>query len=216
MRLFKRLSTTFLARLDQAVGEIENHDAVVQATFNDMRRKVAEAKVRLTQVQREAQRLQAHIIDQQEHAQRWRQRAVACASSDDAKAMSCVSRYRQCEANAERLTHALTQYQQTADKLAHDIHYMEQRLSEVKQKLTLMRARESTSAALQATGASNTDITALLADTFDRWETNISQAEFAADESHPMDLIEQEFIQSEHEEELRQVLDALLAEEDQS
>ncbi len=29
MSLFKRLSTTLFSRIDQVVGEIENHDAVI-------------------------------------------------------------------------------------------------------------------------------------------------------------------------------------------
>lgn len=215
MSLFKRLSATLFSRIDQVVGEIENHDAVVQATLSDMRKKLAEAKVRLQHVHREQKRLQQQINEQQENAQRWRKRAVDSAKQDETKALECVSRHHHCQQNIERLTHALAQYQQTADKLASDIRNAEQRLSDVKQKLTLMRARQSTSSALQATSDTNQDTTQLLDDTFDRWEINISQAEMAVDVHDPVDLMEQEFINSEQEEELRHELATLLAEEEQ-
>ena len=88
-------------------------------------------------------------------------------------------------------------------------------ISEVKQKATLMRARQSTSSALQSTSESNVDNTQLLDDTFDRWEINISEAEMAIDSHDAVDLMEHEFIVSEQEDELRHELATLLAEEAQ-
>jgi len=215
MSIFKRLSATLVSRIDRVVGEIENHDAVVQATLNDMRKKVAEAKVRLKQVHREKERLENQILEQQENTKRWRKRAIDCAKTDEAKALECVSRARRCEQQMARLQQSLAQYQQAAEKLAHDIHTSEQRLSEVKQKATLMRARQSTSSALQSTGESKVDNTQLLDDTFDRWEINISEAEMAIDSHDAVDLMEHEFIVSEQEDELRHELATLLAEEAQ-
>ncbi|KPJ94427.1 MAG: hypothetical protein AMJ53_05285 [Gammaproteobacteria bacterium SG8_11] len=215
MSIFKRLSATLVSRIDRVVGEIENHDAVVQATLNDMRKKVAEAKVRLKQVHREKERLENQILEQQENTKRWRKRAIDCAKTDEAKALECVSRARHCEQQMARLQQSLAQYQQAAEKLAHDIQTSEQRLSEVKQKATLMRARQSTSSALQSTGESKVDNTQLLDDTFDRWEINISEAEMAIDSHDAVDLMEHEFIVSEQEDELRHELATLLAEEAQ-
>lgn len=214
MSLFKRLSATLFSRIDQVVGEIEDHDAVVQATLTDMRKKVAEAKIRLKQVHREEDRLQQLINQQTDNAERWRQRAVQSAKMDEGKALECVSRHRQCQRNVERLNQSLAQYQQTAEKLANDIQLTEQRLQEVKQKLTLMRARQSTTSALHATGDTNQEATQLLEDTFDRWEINISQAELAIDDHEYIDVIEREFVQSEQEAELREDLATLLAEEE--
>jgi len=213
MSLFKRLSTTFVSRIDQVVGEIENHDAVIQVTLNDMRKKVAEAKVRLNQVHREQGRLNSQIIEHQKNAQRWRQRAVNCAGHDEAKALECLSRGRHCQQMIEKLEVAQEKYELTADKLARDIETTEQRLAEVKQKLTLMRARQSTSSALKATSDAGNDATQLLDDTFDRWEINISQDEIVSDTNDYFDPMEREFIVREQEDELRNELATLLAEE---
>jgi len=215
MSIFKRLSATLVSRIDRVVGEIENHDAVILATLNDMRKKVAEAKVRLHQVHREKDQLEKQIAEQQEHTLLWRKRAVECAKSDEARALECVSRGRHCEQQVARQQQALSQYQQAADKLAQDIKTSEQRLSEIKQKATLMRARQSTSSALQSTSESSGDTTQLLDDTFDRWEINISQTEMVIDTHESIDLMEHEFIMSEQEDELRHELAMLLAEEEQ-
>jgi len=213
MSIFKRLYVTMSSRIDQVVGEIENHDAVVQATVTEMRKKVAAAKVRLGNVRREQKRLQEQITTELANAERWRRRAVESASSNEAKALECVSRARHCEQMVGRLREAEQQYAQAAEKLAGDILAAEQRMTDVKQKLALMRARESTSSALAATSQSGEHASQLLEDTFDRWEINISQAEMAVDRHDVVDVIEHEFIQKEQDEELRAELAAMLAKE---
>jgi phage shock protein A len=213
MSIFKRLSATLISRVDQVVGEIENHDAVAQAALNDMRKKVAEAKVRLNQVHREETRLQKQIQEHQENVERWRKRAIESAEQDEAKALECVSRRRHCQSQVDRLQQTLQQYQQTSEKLSTDIAATEQRLAEVKQKLTLMRARQSTSSALKASSEIENDAAQLLEDTFDRWEININQAEMVIDEHPVIDPVEREFVMREQQEELRDELASLLNEE---
>ena len=50
MSIFKRLSATVVSSLDRVVGEIENNDAVIQASLTELRKKIAAAKVRLSHV----------------------------------------------------------------------------------------------------------------------------------------------------------------------
>lgn len=213
MSMFKRLSTTLVSRIDRVVCEIENHDAVVQASLNEMRKKVAEAKVRLNRVRHDEDRPINQIIEQKEKSQQWRNRAIECSKSDEPRALECVSRSRHCVQQIQRQEQALLQYQQTAEKLARDIELTEQRLGEIKQKLTLMWARQSTSSALHATSEFSLGAAQLLEDTFDRWEINISDTEMAIDSQQTVDPMEREFILQEHEDELRNELQALLAEE---
>ena len=214
MSILKRLSATVAARVDQVVGEIENHDAVAQATIKDMRRKVAEAKVRLVQLRRDAERIEKQKCDQEENAERWRKRAVEVAATDENKALECVNRRRHCQSQIELLTQSQVRYQQGMDKLTQDINIAEQRLAEVQQRASLMRARQSTSSALNATSGSNVDVAQMLEDTFDRWEVNITQAELAVDNSPLVDPVEHEFIKTEEKEALREELASMLAEED--
>ncbi|MEA1890637.1 MAG: PspA/IM30 family protein [Pseudomonadota bacterium] len=214
MSILKRLSTTLVSRIDSVVNEIENHDAVVQATLNDMRKKVAVAKVRLNRVHQDEERLKNQILEQKERARQWRNRAIECAKSDEGRALKCVCHSRQCEQKINRHQQALLQYQQTAEKLAANIEFSEQRLTEIKQKLTLMRARQSTSSALRATCDSSPCATQLLDDTFDRWEINISHDEMAIDSQQMVDPMEREFILNEQEDELRSELQSLLKKEE--
>jgi len=211
MSIFKRLSTTFVARLDQIVGDIENHDSVVEATVKELQKKVAEANIRSERVTREANQLQAQITQRQSDSERWRKRAIECAKEDEHKALECVSRARHCDQQAEQLKQTLQQYQHAASKLARDIATAEQRSREVKQKHSLMRARQSTASAIEASHNAGDESITMLSDTFDRWELKLRQAEMSLETYPNIDHLEQEFVQQEENSELRQELDALLA-----
>ena len=216
MSIFKRLSTTLVSRVDQVVGEIENHDAVIQATLDEMRKKIAQAKVNLTQVQREETKLKRQIETCENDRQRWRERAVTSAKTDESKALLCLQRSQQCDKEIVRLKQSLDTYQQTSQQLSQDISQSEAQLAEMSQKQTLMRARQSSSAALNTTNKAIDDDNRQLEDTFDRWEVKVCQAEMRND-SHPViDPVEQAFIAEEEQDELRQQLAGLLAEEKKS
>jgi len=216
MSILKRLSATLVSQIDSVVGEIENHDAVVKATLQDMSKKIAEAKIRLANVYREQERVQQQIQTQQENIERWRQRAIQSAKQDQSKALECISKRRHCQFQLEKLQQTLLQYQQSSEKLSTDIQSSEQRLAEIKHKHTLMRARQSTSSALKASNESNSDVMQIVDDTFDRWEINISQTEMM-NHDYPLytaivDPIEREFIVREQHDELQEELDNLLTE----
>jgi len=213
--IFKRLSTTVFSRIDQVVSEIENHDAVIQANLDEMRKKVAEAKVRLNQVHREKEQLKRQGEELQENTRRWQQRAIECSNADEKRALECISRSHACEQKNATLQQAINQYSQTADKLERDVETSEQRLAEMKQKLTLMRARQSTNSAVNATSDINHKVENQLDETFERWEINISQAEMMVDQPEPVDLLERNFLNQEKEENLRKELAELLSREGQ-
>ncbi len=180
-----------------------------------MRKKVAEAKVRLSQVHGEKNRLEQQGRELQENARLWQQRAIECADADEEKALECVRRNRFCEQKNARLQQAINQYVQTADKLGRDIESSEQRLVEMKQKLTLMRARQSTTSAVSATTEMTNHVENQLDETFERWEINISQAEMLVDHPESAGLLEHDFLTQEKEEDLRKELRQLLAKKEQ-
>ncbi len=211
MSIFKRLSATVFASIDQMVGEIENHDAVIQATLKDMRKQVAEAKVRLNHIQREEQRLAEQIAEQTRQNQQWRNRARDVAQQDENKALECLRRSQQCQARIQRLQQNQVQYQHAATKLSHDITLSEQRLEEIKQKYMVMRARESSSAASQRIQDHTTINNQQLDECFDRWEVTLQQSEMCQDVyGETLDVLEQEFTSQEQEQALRDELADLL------
>jgi len=213
MSIFKRLSATFVSQLDQVVGEIENHDAVVQATLSEQGRKVAKAKVRLARLRRDEAKQQEQLQSMQEEEFRWAERAIESAKSDEAKALECIRRRQQCRNQAARMVQSLEQYRTTIEKLNSEISDCEVQLREMAQKHNLMQARLSSAEARTAVSHHGDDSLQQVEDVFDRWEIQISQQEMLSDDADPMDSLECEFIQKENEAVLRNELTALLTEE---
>lgn len=217
MSIFKRLSATLVASIDQAVGEIENHDAVIQANLNEIHKKIAEAKVRLNHIYREEALLKQQMQAQKKDKQRWHQRAVKAAQNDEATALECVRRSQHCQQQIEGLQQSLSEHVQTSKKLACNIENSEQNLNDKKQKLILMRARQSICTTASANTPPESSNIQFMDETFDRWEINISQTEMHMDTSNTVifDPIEQTFIDQEQQDELRKELTTLLAQESQ-
>ena len=213
MSVIKRLSATLVSNIDRVVGEIENNDAVIQATLSEMRRKVATAKVRLAQVHRQEANLDRQIRQRRKDEQLWGARALEVASTDEAKALECVRRRLQCRRQAEKLEQGQQHYQLTAEKLARGVEEGEERLAEMGQKHTLMRARQSTAEALHAANQAGDDSLQQVEDSFDRWEVKILQEEMTMDSDDMLDPLDREFTHSENEQLLRDELAALQTKE---
>ena len=213
MSVIKRLSATLVSNIDRVVGEIENNDAVIQATLSEMRRKVATAKVRLAQVHRQEANLDRQIRQRRKDEQLWGARALEVASTDEAKALECVRRRLQCRRQAEKLEQGQQHYQLTAEKLARGVEEGEERLAEMGQKHTLMRARQSTAEALHAAHQAGDDSLQQVEDSFDRWEVKILQEEMTMDSDDMLDPLDREFTHSENEQLLRDELAALQTKE---
>ena len=213
MSVIKRLSATLVSNIDRVVGEIENNDAVIQATLSEMRRKVATAKVRLAQVHRQEANLDRQIRQRRKDEQLWGARALEVASTDEAKALECVRRRLQCRRQAEKLEQGQQHYQLTAEKLARGVEEGEERLAGMGQKHTLMRARQSTAEALHAANQAGDDSLQQVEDSFDRWEVKILQEEMTMDSDDMLDPLDREFTHSENEQLLRDELAALQTKE---
>jgi len=212
MSMFKRITATLTSSIDQVVSEIENHDAVIQATVNDMQKKIVEAKIRLRNARNQAETIKQQVQEQNKQTDLWRKRAVECAERDEEKALQCMSRARDCLKSKEKLNQMLQQYITTVDKLDHDLRTSEQKLSEMKQKQILMRARQSTSQAVNAGSLDHLNVDDDLQASFDRWEMDISRAEMNIESMTNPDSIEEEFIHQEQRQALKESLNELLAE----
>lgn len=213
MSIIKRLSTTLVSRIDQVVGEFENHEALVRASLSEIRTRVAQARVRYSRIHREAAQLRDQLAGSRENAARWRQRATQCADSDEKRALDCLERARQCDQEAERLARLGNEYTETEAKLKASIQTMERRLAELDQKHNVLRARESASVALSATGPGSGSELARLEGTFERWEENVLGEELAHMTVPATDTLENTFLEEERNHSLQEELRELMARE---
>lgn len=219
MSIFKRTLTTVYSHIDQMVSEIENHDALIKAAINEQRKKLASAKVQLSKVEGRERRIQAQLIQLQKDNERWGQRAVQAAASDEANALACMQRRKANGQQQEKLQAMLQEYRQTAARMGQDIKHCDEELQALSRKHELLRARQSTNEALTVINDMSGARIEELENSFERWETTILQNEILADNANPVDSLrpvdqmEQDFIDQENELELRAELAELLKEE---
>lgn len=178
MNLFRRLSATVVSRIDEAVRGIENHDAVVGASLEDLRRALAEARVR-HQRTRSAIEQQAHDREaRRAEAEQWRERA-ARGDCDEATALECLKRARAADRRVTEIDAALERQRAAAEKLQRAVERLERRHRELEGQRRTLRGREAAARAadigerMEAAGDDS------LQETLDRWEIDVATHELA-------------------------------------
>jgi phage shock protein A len=216
MSILKRLSTTLISRIDRVVTEIENHDAVIQAALNEMNNKMAKAKIALNQACRERDSIKAELETQQSNVHRWQERAIICAKTDESKALECLRRSHKSRDRAVGLQKSLNEYARSIEKMTGNIQSSAQRLNEMKQRLTLMRAKQATNKTDATIHSTCGDAESIVEDTFNRWEMHLNHDDIPLDcTTDDIDELEHAFITQEQQNDLRSELTALLTREKQ-
>jgi len=216
MSIIKRLSATVVSSIDSLVGEIEDHNAVVEVAIKDLQKQIAEAKVRLNRVNQEQLKIKQQISDTQLKASAWKQRAIESAKDDEAKALECLNRSKTHKDQVKGLDASHEEYKVTSRKLSEITGKLEKALIEAKRKQTIMRARQSSSRAVTM-NSGNFDAQKDLTDTFERWEVNLVNAEMNEDntlDDVSIDSFEEQFITQEKRDTLKMELDVLIKEQD--
>lgn len=217
MSVFKRSITTLFSKVDQVVGEIENHDALIVAAIKEQRKKIAAAKVELSRVKKHEEKLKEQIQQLKAKETLWAQRAVKEAAIDEEKALACMQQRANANEETSKLKGMLQQYSSTADKMLQDIKRGDTELAELTQKHQIMRARQSTAEALNNMTHLGGTCLDDLETSFDRWEVKISQGEVNL-ESNIIDVeannLEQVYIKEENQLHLKAQLAELLEGED--
>ena len=143
MGFFKRITATVAANVDSAVASMENHDAVVEASLNDMRRASAKAKARLLRVTNDGVRLRRKFADLQTAEARWVERAKQYANDDEAKALECLRRKKDCERHLSSCEETIQQHTELESRLKISIEKIDNRYQDLEQTRTMMRTRQS-------------------------------------------------------------------------
>lgn len=214
MSFFRRLSASLTARIDQVVGQIENHDAIIEAAIGEARQATAKAKVRLARVRSDGERLETKIAELREAEIKWAERARRTAKENEHRALECLRRRRECQRQRAQLEKTRQNHQQLEARLVRDVRAAEERVADMSQKRHLMRTRQSAAEALNSITRVDPSMGGDVADAFERWEVRITEAEYEAGTAEAMDSLEHRFIDAEDQDALRAELDELLLKEE--
>ena len=210
MNLIRRISTSITSSVDRAVSKVENHDAIINVALRDTQQAAARSRVRLERVRKDGHNLRTRRANLEQAIVRWAERARGVASEDEAKALECLRRRKDCEAQLENLKESIEKHDELEARVSEQVKKIEARIREVSQQRNMMRSRQSVADAMRTInnieGVSYGDIE----DTFDRWEINLGETEVLLGSMSSRDPLESEFLAEEDTAELRAELEELL------
>ena len=210
MNLIRRISTTITSSVDRAVSKVENHDAIVNAALRDTQQAAARARVRLERVRKDGNALKKRYQSLQLARTRWSDRARSIAASDEAKALECLRRRKDCDTQLGNLKDSIEKHEELEGRIAEQVKKIESRIGEVTHQRNMMRSRQSVAEAMRAIhnieGVSYGEVE----DTFDRWEINLGETEILLGANTLSDPLDSAFLAEEDTEALRAELEALI------
>ena len=212
MNLIKRLTTSVSATLENAVGELENHDAIVEANIKQTRQAVAKTQARLASLQQQQSNFESQLNVAREQIDLWESRAKSIAVTDEPKALQCLTRRNQSEAEVKRLTQAIDQQSTLITQVADNLHKLKTKLDEMSQRHNLMRSRQTVAEVNRA--ACKADHSQQLNETFERWEASVLDSELSIGAHSNNDPLDAKFSREELSSELNAQLAELKAQAD--
>ena len=205
---WKLMTTSFVAKIDGLIAQIENHEAQVTSALRDLEQGISRSKVQLVRVERDGAALRQALTDEQEAVVRWRERAKR--EEAEPRALECLRRSKRSEARVAELTAQGSEHERIEQQLRRDVQTLERRLVELRQQRNTMRTRQSRAEALQVVQGSGDADGAEIGAIFERWETRVTESEIASGcLTSSADSLEEELSSAEEEAALRVELYAL-------
>ena len=209
MSLFRRITATISASMDNVVSRVEDHDAIIESSIRECRQAAAKIKVRLARVQKDGQQLHSRKKLVEQDLLNWTNRAVTTMKQDEDAALNCLKRKKQSEAKLQQIAESLMQFEQAEKKLTQNLAEIQSRLRDISQKRNTMRSRQSVSEATRILNKIEGYSDYALDETFDRWETCLLETEMLSESNDPVDCFESAYIESEEKDTLKAELQLL-------
>ena len=210
MSLIQRISATITSSVDRAVSKVENHDAIIAAALKDTQRAAARSRVRLARVQKDGASLRTRYRELEIASERWAERAKRIAADDEGRALECLRRRKECQAQLAGLRESIARHDELEARIGEQVKKIEARVGEVTQQRNLMRSRQSVADAMRAIHDIEGSGAGDIEDTFDRWEINLGESEFLWASANVSDTLDTAFLEEEEKVELRAELEELL------
>ena len=210
MRLFKRISTTVTSSIDKAVSKVENHDAIINAALRETQQAAARSRVRLVRVQKDGNALRTRRDELQVAISRWTGRAKSVAAEDEAKALECLRRRKECEMQAKGIEQSLEKHRELEQRITENLKKIDARIGEVSHQRNMMRSRQSVAEATRIINNVEGVSYGEIEDTFDRWEINLGETEIILGSGASTDSLESAFLVEEDQESLQAELAELM------
>lgn len=211
MSLIKQLVTSVSTSVDQLVGDIENHDALIVASLREQRKKLAIAKVHQQRVQERVSKAEQEIASLKARCEQWQRRALSVAAEDEGRALACLQQRQRLSQQLRKLGQCRQHYLQVAEQLATEISRSEEALNTLSQRHQLLRARQSGCEVMAALDGLQEGLHTETAASTDYWEASLFEQELLLPAVSTDDELEMAFVAEENRQALATELATLLA-----
>jgi len=211
MNLFKKIHIQIRSGIEELLNSVENHEAVTEAAIREYQEYYAKARVKLDRIKAREVGLREKAEKARKDEGLWKGRATSIAGQDRTKALACMKRAKDAEAQAQILETDLENMRQTVSEVEQTVDAMRCRIEEIKRKrdqLSVRDYRTRTLVAASNNGREDPELGAI----FERWEERILTREVISErEQTSGDTLARELDQKENEAALEAELDALIA-----
>lgn len=198
MNRWKRWTVSIRTRLDDVIGQIENHEAVVEEMIRDVQRTSARARVQLRRVQRDGNELRHQLSASRAAELEWRDRARKLNDENKERALECLRRSKQAAKTATQLELRVQEHERAEKLLQGDVKTVESQLSALRGRRNIMRTRQSQAEAISICAPPD-DTLHSLENVFDRWDSRITEMESVIGRLDTIDEFEETFVSEEEE-----------------
>jgi phage shock protein A len=171
MRVFTRLKHTVSTSIESLVDQIENQEAVAQATVRKLEQGVARVRLHRKRAERRANELRRRVAEHESGMQLWRERATRLRD-DREKAIECIRRYQADERARGAASVELEHEERLIDQIAADERTLLGQEDDLKRRCASLASRDA-----RASASAGVDGLGDALAVFDRWEARVEERE---------------------------------------
>ena len=207
MKKLKHWTACIVSGFDSVISQVENHESVVSSSIRELQEAAVRARVNVNRLKRDIEGMRSRQSELARASERWTERAQKLRDSDQSKALECLRRRKQVEAEIERLSQDIPRHAALAQQIESDVSKIEGRIEELKLKKRAFSSRASRAKAFELSDRTDAGSADNLEDVFDRWEIKLARSEIGARVG--CDTLEDEFTRAEEDAALQAELDSL-------
>lgn len=210
MNNLKRIFISIKSQIDHVADEFENHEALAGVAIEDLQEIASKTRLHLHRVSKMSEQYQQQLIEQQEQARLWSERAIKSKEKDEQKALQCVKRLRQVQQQIKSLEQQCQESTAQEEKIRADIELIQDQLQSLKNKKEILAARQNRTSIQDSLVNNHNGSLQEVQNVFQRWEGSVVSSEFSTPEQNiDVDNFAKPFEQEEDELTLKMMLDEL-------
>ncbi len=211
MKLFRKLAINVNSQVENLADRFENKEALSTAYIREYERVVAKAKVKLTEVNNEVNKLEKEANKQKEQIAIWTERARRIHATDESKALECVARIKYIQTGLQQTHCNLEETNALKKQMFQDVEKALGKLDILKRKHQNLTGRQICAEASQTLHHADDSLQDDINNLLSRWETEVVAQELHGHSPAIMtDSLADEFETAEHEQELRLALQQIV------